>query len=97
MTGVQTCALPILDISVKLREGLLSATIRCPSGVNAGRCQKNDCVVSFCAAAPPSARTRYTAPPSAVVNVVNEGSSIAQYTGAQKPQVGDAVKTPPKQ
>lgn len=33
----------------------------------------------------------------AVVNVVNEGSSIAQYTGAQKPQVGDAVKTPPKQ
>jgi len=33
----------------------------------------------------------------AIVNTVNENSSIAQYTGAQKPQVGDAVKTPPKQ
>lgn len=33
----------------------------------------------------------------AVVSVVNEGSSIAQYGGTQKPQVGDAVKTPAKQ
>lgn len=32
----------------------------------------------------------------ATVTGVNEGSSFAQYAGTPKPQVGDAVKTPPK-